>query len=244
LGNFKSTLDRCSGSYIFDIAGDDMLKSDNALQKMVEALQRDSSIGFVDSGYDRLDDKYNSITHFKNKAVISATKNEYKKHILLGKIAPTGHCYNRECLYKYVDFDSYLKMQITIEDYPILVDMIMHTSVARINESLHTYRAHDNSYSHKKDFGKLVFQKQEMKKLFEYFSNKYTFSKQLAEAYFENYNKELLFLAGYFKNNVLGKEMFTKINSKSPRDFIHYYASQYGWIRSLIVLRKRISNLS
>ena len=240
LGNFKCTLDRCRGKYVFDIAGDDLLKTEDALQKMVSVLQSDPSLGFVYSGFDRLEDHNNKITPFKDKDVFSISKDEFKISVLYGKANPITLCYNKTHLYEYVDFDTYLKMGLTIEDHPIFVDLVMQTDFIRIKESLHIYRAHGNSYSHKKDFKELIFQKQEIKKLFDYFSNKYHFSKQLIDEYSENHNKELLFLAGYFKNKTLGKETFPKINSKSPHDFIHYYASQYQWIRKLISLRKRI----
>ena len=52
LKNFKATLDRCSGKYIFDLAGDDWLSSEDALQILVDALDMNPTYSFVDSGYD------------------------------------------------------------------------------------------------------------------------------------------------------------------------------------------------
>jgi glycosyltransferase involved in cell wall biosynthesis len=57
LGNFKATLDRCNGLYVFDIAGDDLLKHENTLQKMVDVLKGNNNLGFVDSGVDLIDEK-------------------------------------------------------------------------------------------------------------------------------------------------------------------------------------------
>ncbi|RLD28876.1 MAG: hypothetical protein DRI75_05220 [Bacteroidetes bacterium] len=240
LRNFKVTLDRCSGIYIFDIAGDDLLKHDNALQKMVDVLKNDSSLGFVDSGYDRFNDKINSVTVFKNNNQITSSKKTYKEEILLGKVVPIGHCFNREYLYKYVDFDTYLKMKISVDDYPILVDLIMNSNFSRINESLHTYRVHDNSHSHKKELDHLLFQKNEMKHLFDYFSNKYKFSEKLKSKYQIDYNKDVLFLTGYFENKTLGKEIFLKTKSKGIKDWIHFWASQSKRFRKLISLKKKL----
>ena len=59
---------------------------------------------------------------------------------------------NKKHLYEFVDFDTYLNMNITIDDYPILVDLVMNTSFTTINESLHIYRVHNQSYSHTKSF--------------------------------------------------------------------------------------------
>lgn len=240
LGNFKSTLDRCKGTYIFDIAGDDLLKGKDALQKMVTLLQNDSSLGFVYSGFDRLDDHNNKITSLKNKSPIYASKNIFKKEVLLGKVNPISLCYNKAHLYKYVDFDTYLKMELTIEDYPIFVDLIMQTDFALIKESLHIYRVHDNSHSHHYNFEGHLFQKKQMKRLFDYFSKKYNFSEKINNEYCENHYKELLFLSGYFENKTLGIRAFSKINSKSMSDYLHYYVSQHRFIRKLISFRKKL----
>jgi glycosyltransferase involved in cell wall biosynthesis len=239
LENFKATLDRCRGTYVFDIAGDDLLKSEDALQKMVTVLQNNSGLGFVDSGFDELNESDNTVTPFKNNTVINGAKEDYKNAVLLGTVSPIGLCFNKAKLYKHVDFDVYLKMKLTIEDYPILVDMVIQTNFATIKESLHIYRVHDNSHSHQRNFENHIFHKNQMKTLFDYFSNKYNFSKQITDLYTQNLNKELLFLAGYFEKKALGKEIFKKINSKTYSDYVHYYASQYYLVRKLISLKKR-----
>src|SRR5690606_20748885 len=64
LGNFKATLDRCNGLYIFDIAGDDLLTHEHALQKMVDILKEKNNLGFVDSGVALLDEKKNRVKLF------------------------------------------------------------------------------------------------------------------------------------------------------------------------------------
>ena len=45
LRNFKTTLDRCDGIYVFDIAGDDIIKTVNALQKMINVFKNNDSLG-------------------------------------------------------------------------------------------------------------------------------------------------------------------------------------------------------
>lgn len=241
LKNFKTTLDRCNGKYVFDIAGDDMLKTNDALQKMVDILEGDSNLGFVDSGFDSYYEGTKKIVNFKNKLILNSSKEQYKKAVLLGEIAPIGQCYRKESLYKHVDFDAYENMNITIEDYPILVDMVMNTDFERINEPLCIYRSHDASYSHQKDLDKLVFQKQQMKTLFDYFFEKYDFPLDIKQKYLNSHYKTLLFYAGYFSNKKLGKEVYKNIESKSIKDIIHYLVSQYPSIRKLIALRKKIA---
>lgn len=240
LKNFKATLDRCKGKYIYDISGDDQLNTELSLQKMIDKLNANSNLGFIDSGYDRLDDKTGNVNKFINSFLINSSKNTYKEAILLGKVAPIGHCFNRELLYKHVDFDTYLKMDMSFEDYPILVDLVMQTDFERINESLHTYRVHDNSHSHRKNLKHLLSQRDEMKKLFDYFSKKYSFSDILKAQYYKDHYKHILFLAGYFEDKFLGKDTFKKVKQKGLKDYIHYWASQSKPFRKLISLRKKL----
>ncbi|MEW4922957.1 glycosyltransferase family 2 protein [Algibacter sp. 2305UL17-15] len=236
LKNFKATLDRCTGKYVFDIAGDDLFNTEHALQKMVAILQSDDSLGFVDSGFDEYIEYANTTNRYSNKTLIESDKDAYKKAILSGAFTPIGICFNREKIYQYVDFDTYIKMNVGIEDYPMLVDLIMNTSVETIKESLHIYRVHKTSYSHTKKLEDLMFQKQQMMELFNYFTNKYNFNTSLVHRYYQNHYKHSLYLAGYFEDGKLGKKMFSKINSKNIRDYIHYWASQNKLFRKLVSL--------
>lgn len=239
LGNFKATLDRCSGTYVFDIAGDDLLKHHYSLQKMVDVLRSNKNLGFVDSGTDLLFDDSKRIKPFFNKVPIYASQNVYKKHVLLGKIIPIGVCYNKASLYQFVDFERYLNMNITIEDYPILVDMVMNSPFEMIQESLHLYRIHDDSYSHSKNFEDHIFLKDQMKDLFYFFNKKYKFDSATIQNFETNYNKGLLLLASDFEKKALGNAVFKNLKSKKITDYIYYFASQNSLFRRLVVLLKR-----
>ena len=234
LKNFKATLDRCQGKYVFDIAGDDLLKKEDTLQKLVNVLSRNPNLGFVDSGFDKIFAEKKPTILFANKKLINLNKQQYKKEVLLSSIIPIGVCFNKEHLYKHVDFESYINKGITIDDYPILVDLVMNTDFARINESLHIYRVHDDSYSHKRTFESHSFILKQAKDLFEYFTGKYSFSNELIEKYNKKYLKRLLYFAGFFEKKELGKQIFEKLKNKSIRDYTHYYASQYPLFRKLI----------
>lgn len=236
LKNYKATLDRCSGNFVFDIAGDDLLKEDFALQKMVDALKGGPGIGFVDSGFDKIYDHTGKTIPFSNRSLLSSSKAEYKNQILLGRFTPTGICFNRDCLYRHVDFDAYLDMNLSIDDYPILVDLIFNSDFVLIPESLHYYRVHDQSFSHIQDFESIWAQKKQMYDLFGYFTKKYGFGNDLRTAFDEAYFKDVLQLAGYFENKEVGKDMYRKLSSKDLRDHIHYLASQNKLFRKLVSL--------
>ena len=236
LRNFKSTLDKCSGDFVFPLAGDDWLKQENTLQKMVDAISKDASLGFVDSGFDKYYEHSNKTIPFANKKSIEFNKLDYKNAIVLGEITPIGICFNRALLLKYVNFKTYINKNITIDDYPILVDLVMHTDFERINESLIIYRIYDDSFSHEKDFEKQYFLANQMKNLFDYFSKKYGFDNNITASYNKTHLKQLLFYAGFFEKKELGKEVFSKIKSKSVKDYIHYWASQNKFFRKLVSL--------
>lgn len=241
LGNFKTTLDRCQGKYVFDIAGDDLLKSTFALQKMVDILQKDSNIGFVDSGYDEFYESTNKTIHFKNKALLNCNKEDYIHRLLIGEIIPIGLCFNKQQLYNWVDFDDYLQMKITIEDYPILVDLVMNSKFERINEPLHIYRIHKNSYSHQQLFDRQLFDKNQMLKLVSFFSKKYSLAPNILMNHKKEYYKGVLYLAGFFGKKALGKEMYETL--KKPMNLrlaLYYFSSQFSVIRKLIRLFRKI----
>lgn len=241
LKNFKTTLDRCQGKYVFDLAGDDLLKHEYSLQKMVDVLKSDSSLGFVDSGVDIYQNNTKTTKPFQNKKAISLNAQEYIQLATLGQITPIGVCFNKNALYKFVDFDSYFNMGITIEDYPILVDLAMNTNFKKINESLHVYRVHDASYSHYKTFENHFFLKEQMKCLFEYFKVKYDFKETIQNTFYQNHYKELLFLSCYFDKKQIGKEAFNNLKNKSFKDYILYLASQNPLFKKMsLLLKKRL----
>lgn len=240
LKNFKATLDRCSGTYIFDIAGDDIIKTDDAMQRIVDVFKANPELGFVDSGYDKLFVSTNKLIPFFNKKTIQSNPKNYRDSIFLGRVIPVGICYHKEALYKYVDFDFFIDRNITIEDYPILVNLVSNCKFKSVNASLHEYRIHQDSYTQSPSFERAKFLRYQMLELFNFFKAKYNFSEKLSNLFLKNHYKSLLFLSGVYQNKVVGKESFKSIRNKGFRDYIHFLASQYPIIRSLIRLRKKI----
>ncbi len=240
LKNFKTTLDRCKGTYVFDIAGDDKLKTNDALQKMVNVLSKNSSLGFVDTGFDSFNVESKATIAFKNKYILNSSKENYIEAVLLGEIIPIGHCFRKEYLYKYVDFETYIKMNIAIEDYPILVDMVMNTNFERINESLHTYTVHINSYSHQQNIKEQIFQSNQMNDLFNFFSTKYSFPEKLKNKFSNYHYKTLLYYARVSLNGEMAKTVYRKIKHKSLKDRVRFLGSRYPFFRKLMSIRRKL----
>ncbi|XCF05618.1 glycosyltransferase family 2 protein [Tamlana crocina] len=234
LKNFKATLDRCKGKYIFDIAGDDLLKHPYSLQKMVDAFEKDSSLGFVDSGYDIYFEKTKKTMGFANQTQINCPKEAYKNLLLLGQITPAGTCYKRQALYDFVDFDTYIKNKIAFEDYPILVDLAMNTDFCRINESLHIYRTHGESSTHIKNFNQQVLFKDQLLELATHFSEKYNLPPSILNGHKKGYYEGMLYLAGKFGQGILGKQMFFKLKKPFNARYLGYYlCSQFKLFRTV-----------
>jgi glycosyltransferase involved in cell wall biosynthesis len=238
LENFKNTLYRCEGNYIFNFDGDDIVKSDAAFQKLVNVFKNNINIGFVDSGYDKYFVDKNITKPYVNKHTIRTSKSQYKDYIFLGRIIPIGTCFNRKLLFKHVDFKTYIDKKITIEDYPTLVDMVANCDFERIDESLFTYRIHNRSYSYNIGFERYYFQREQMLNLFYYFKIKYNFDNNLCKTYEQRYYKTILYLAGSYQKKSLGKDVYSKIESKNVYDIIHFLSSQYKFFRNLVKLRK------
>ena len=177
---------------------------------------------------------------FKNKFILNSSKENYIEAVLLGEIIPIGHCFRKEYLYKYVDFETYIKMNIAIEDYPILVDMIMHTKFERINESLHTYTVHLNSYSHQQNIEEQIFQSNQMNDLFNLFSKKYNFPEKLKNKFSNYHYKTLLYYARVSLNGEMAKTVYRKIKHKSLKDRVRFLGSKYQFFRKLMSIRRKL----
>ena len=234
LKNFKATLDRCRGTYVFPIAGDDYFSTNDALQTMYNAINTSDGIGFTDCGFDEYKIKEQKKNSFVNRTNILLPERTYKKKILLGQIPPLGFCYNRKLLMQLVDFEGYINQGTEIDDYPLQVDLVMNSNFKRINKSLLVYRIHDQSYSHQQNFDKQLNANKEMKRLFDHFSVKYDFDEHLIKEYDEAMFKNLLLLSGYFSKRETGQHAFKSIINKSFIDYIHYWASQNKVFRKLI----------
>ncbi|MFL1011273.1 glycosyltransferase family 2 protein [Flavisericum labens] len=241
LKNFKTTLDRCKGKYVFDIAGDDLLKHHYSLQKFVDVFEKDSSLGFVDSGYDVYFEKTKNTIVFANKSNIICSKNDYKNLLLLGRITPAGTCYKKQALYDFVEFDKYIRNEIAFEDYPILVDLAMNTNFHRINESLHIYRTHSESATNTKNFNHQVLLKDQLLELATYFSKKYHLPPDILNNHKKGYYQGMLYLAGRFGKRKLGKKMF--LNLKRPLNIMfwgYFLCSQFKLIRAIAARFRKI----
>ncbi|MGB2503270.1 MAG: glycosyltransferase family 2 protein [Flavobacteriaceae bacterium] len=231
LKNFLTTLQRCKGEYVFDLAGDDWLSDPYALQTLVDELDQNPSFSFVDSGFDCYYQRSGKIKSFVNKNIVTSAKEEY---IVRHKIYGTsfmGCCYRKSSIEKYVNFDEYRKQQIDFEDYPILTDLMMNSDFGLIPKVLSVYRKHRDSHSHKADSYLKV-------KL--YFAEKYNYSKTEVTKIHQVHDEHMLHNASLTSNKKTGRKHYKPLRRPILRNFVYFVSSQSHLARRFFTLFRKI----
>ena len=231
LRNFIDTFNRCSGKYIFDIAGDDWLSNENALQLLYDKLEDNPSFGFVDSGYSCYFQKTKKIIPFKNAKNLEATKAEYiQRHKLNGTLL-MGLCYRKSAVDKHVNFEDYLKKKFDYEDYPIITDLVFNSDFGFVNSQLSVYRQHRESHSkHNKSGLKVML----------YFAKKYNYSEEEVEKIHQNYNNQMLHNASLRSDKKAGRKHYKPFRQPVLRNFVYFLSSQSNMARKFFNLFRKI----
>ena len=230
LKNFKNTLDQCSGEYIFDLAGDDWIHNEIGLQKMVEKLESNPNLGFIDSGYNVFYEHRNKSTYFHNKNILN--KVTYRNHMLTTGSPTLGCCFRKNALDLYVDFDLYIKKGFKIEDYPILADLTSNCTYDFIYESFVTYRVRKTSYS--SNFHDFFDMKM-------YFVNKYNLGNDAVQKIEENYFQTKLIHASLHFRPKDGALAFSKIKKRRLKQYLLYISSQSKFCFKILWFFRRLA---
>lgn len=217
LKNYKSTLDRCSGEYVFDLAGDDWLSNENALQILVDNLDENPSYSFVDSGFDCYFERTGKYLRFFNRKNMCLNKENYIKHQRVYGNSFMGCCYNKNKLYEIVNFNEYYSEGFEFEDYPILTDLVMNSDFGLIPEVLSVYRIHRESHSNNTN----SYLETKL-----YFSKKYNYSKkEIAEIKRIDHNQKL-HNASLNGNKEEGKKHYAFFRGPIFLNLIYFISSQ------------------
>src|SRR6056300_931060 len=231
LKNFVTTLVRCRGEYVFDLAGDDWLSDENALQILVDKLDQNPTYSFVDSGFDCYFERTARYKRFYNKQNMFFSKNEYKEHQKVYGHFMMGCCFRKNMLLKYVDFEMYKKEGIEFEDYPILTDLVMNTDFGLIPKVLSVYRKHRKSHANN------TTSHLETKM---FFAKKYNYSKaEVAEIIRINHN-HMLHNASLNGDKKEGKKHYAFLRKPMLSNFIYFISSQNSIARKLFNLLRKI----
>lgn len=225
LKNYKNALNKCQGDYIFDLAGDDWVNNDNALQTLADVLDLHPNCSFVSSGYDIYYQKTGKTINFYNKKRIFESLDSYvKNHKIYGTLM-AGCCFNKNHLRRYVNFNEYEKNKFEIEDYPIMTDLIMNSSFIRIKTQLYTLRRRRNSASSSNE----SFLHTKL-----YFAKKYNFSEEVINEIIESDALNKLYQASLNGNCREGSKYFFMLRRKTIKSLIYYFSSKNKILRCIV----------
>jgi glycosyltransferase involved in cell wall biosynthesis len=231
LKNFVTTLQRCQGEYVFDLAGDDWLSDPYALQTLVDELDQNPSFSFVDSGFDCYYQRSGKIKSFVNKSIVKSTKAAYiARHKVYGT-SFMGCCYRKSSIEKYVDFDEYRNQQIDFEDYPILTDLMMNSDFGLIPKVLSVYRKHRDSHSHQAD----SYLRAKL-----YFAEKYNYSKAEVTKIHQIHDEHMLHNASLISDKKSGRQHYKPLRQPIVRNFVYFLSSQSHLARRFFTLFRKI----
>jgi glycosyltransferase involved in cell wall biosynthesis len=139
--NYHNVFNHCSSKYIAILEGDDYWIDPLKLQKQVNILESNESIGLVHTGsytlYENGEMKSNHLKIPRNML-----QGEIFESLLTKKntISPMTVLFRKELLSKYVDFDYFIKNKFRTIDYPLWLAISKHTKIGYISEPTAVYR--------------------------------------------------------------------------------------------------------
>ena len=135
VGNYISAISHCTGKYIAMCDGDDIWNDSSKLQRQVQIMDDDESIGLVYT-----DVIINSVVTGESFVRnCPDPRNDLFTQLLEGNfITISTACFRAELL-KYVDFDSFISGGYFMQDYPMWLSFCHHTRFYHIPEPMVTY---------------------------------------------------------------------------------------------------------
>ena len=231
LKNFVATLQRCDGEYVFDLAGDDWLSDENALQILADALDKNPTYSFVNSGFDCYFERSGKYRRFHNKKNMQMSKEQYRNSQKVYGNFMMGCCFRKNMLINLVDFNNYAKEGIEFEDYPILTDLVMNSDFGLIPKSLSVYRIHRKSHSNNMNSYLEA-------KLF--FSKKYGFSDAEVSEIRRIHHNHMLHNASLTGDKISGQKHYSIFRKPMHTNLIYYISSQKNILRKLFNIFRKI----
>jgi len=173
VSNYFETLDRCVGKYYFDLAGDDYLNRTTALQDMVDEMEKNKSLGFIEFEYDEFNEDKNLVVKNSNRDNRGLSKQAMLQKAFNGLILPAGWCMNTQLVKDLTDKEEYLSNGIGVEDYPIAVELLQNSEFNHSVKSVMTYRIRGGSASNRYNCNEQIQFSKDQLEMSRYFWNKY-----------------------------------------------------------------------
>lgn len=229
---------RVKGKYIALCEGDDYWIDPYKLQKQVDILESDKSIGLVYTNYYQL-------INSTNKLMIGTSTpiNSFDELILNNKVATLTTCFRKSILEEYISNVSGYLVNLSLGDYPTWLYFAIKSKLFFLSETTSVYRVLEESASHSKDISKCLSFAEDVYKVRVFYIERYINSQIKKDELLElvsyiNTHRKFSLLLDYdcyemFKYNSKDRCLLKRYNKKK---YYMYLMAQtkIGWM----ILRK------
>lgn len=170
--NWAQLIKIATGKYIAICDDDDYWHDNTKLQKQVEILENDPSIGLVHTNFRYF---YPQKNRYKEVKI----KNNNKKNVFLGlfdgdyMIINSTVVFRRDLLDKYVNLDDYIKYNFPTQDWVTWMQIAKYTKFFHLPVSTSTYCVSDISVTRSSSFKSLTERYEREKMMYKYVCEKF-----------------------------------------------------------------------
>ena len=140
--NFFDAVCRSSGDIIMQCAGDDWWIDSQKIQRQIDVLEENPSVGLIYSDYYVCDETDKIINEVK------VGKLTLDSMLFQNEVAAPTVCFRRSCFYQYINEIQPQKRAWMMEDYPMWLWFFANSRVFYLQEYTSVYRCVSNSISH------------------------------------------------------------------------------------------------
>lgn len=149
MANFARVMRACTGDYIGICAGDDYWCDEQKLQKQLEYFKTHKDVGVVStSGYRQYvlrDEMVPGVAPLQPIEDGDIKKFYFSPDYKGGVYAMPLTLLIKRDLFKYIDFDVYIRRGFPVEDFPMQAVLAQHTKWGHVNDLCVVYRVYQES---------------------------------------------------------------------------------------------------
>ena len=170
--NWAQLMKLVQGKYVALCDDDDYWHYEEKIQKQVEILEGDISVGLVHTDFRFYYPKKN---RFKEVRIKNLESNILFQSLFDGDyiIITSTVVFRSELLDKYVNLDDYIKLSFPIQDWVTWMQIANHTNFYHLDISTSTYCLSEDSVTRSKDFDSLVERYDKEQLMYKYICTKY-----------------------------------------------------------------------
>ena len=212
LKNYFNIINRCSGKYIMQCAGDDYWLP-GKVSTQIAFMEDNPDIGMCCGNVQLLKSNVKKVVWHRKEGYIT-----FEELIKWNRVVAMTACFKRKLIIKYTEAIEPLEKGWLTEDYPTWLWFSINSKIYNIDEFFGVYRIIENSASHPTDSEKkfnFLYSILDIKKYFTYLYNNYSYDISKEE------NKLNIAKAIYYKDQVKYIEYIA--NKKSFKGKIKHF---------------------